>query len=68
MILFLIKNKSGNNEVDKNREKVGNGITTRDRQLSHLKLSDHVYFLLLFLQQAIKLFVVPTKKALSTNK
>ena len=43
MALFLIKNKSGNNEVDKNREKAGNGIT-RDRQLLHLKLSHHVYF------------------------
>ena len=43
MVLFLIKNKSGNNEVDKNREKAGNGIT-RDRQLLHLKLSHHVYF------------------------
>ena len=34
---------------------VTHGIT-RDRQLSHLKLSDHVYILLLFLQQAIKVF------------
>ena len=44
--MFLIKYKSGKNEVDKNREKIPNGSYKRngDRQLSHLKLSDHVYF------------------------